>query len=240
MRFVSLLILALGATFCYAEPPKVSVSGPSSVEPGQLIVLTAIGEGASNYLWIPDADLGQVLQCNPQTIGMASPRIGVHKVILVASSDKGEMSFVTHVLKIAKPDVPEDPKPDPKPDDPKPDPPAPGPGVDYTNIHKISMEGAAKVNDPQTAQQIQLNLNRVLPDLAKAATVDEAKIQVTKTIEAVLLFRGNKKTEWAENWRKPIFYEISKYTFKSPLEYSNAVKAFASGLTNSPLCIDCK
>ncbi len=222
----------LGASIAYAEPPKVSINGPSTVEPGQLVVLTAVGE-ATNYLWIPDSSLGQVLQCNPTTIGIATPRLGVHKVILVGSNEKGEMSFSTHVLSIEK----QNPNPDP---DPKPDPKPPTVG-DYANLHKLSLEGAKQANDPVTALQLQTNLNRLLPELVKASSIDLAKQMVTSNVEATLLFRSgvSKTANWVSTWRKPLFEELRKYEFKSTTDFANAIKAIASGITNTPLCIEC-
>lgn len=239
MRYLSLLVLLLGTSVAFADLPKVSVNGPSVVEPGQLIVLKAVGD-ATNYLWIPDSDLGQILQCSPSTIGMASPRLGIHKVLLIGSNDKGEMSFSTHVLKIEKPTDPVTPPPT-DPTDPKP-PVDPKPVIDYANLHRLSVEGAKKLNDPVTSLQMQNTLNRILPDLVKASSVESAKKLTTINVENILLMRDSsaRRLDWVSSWRKPIFEELSKYQFKNTTDYANAVKAIASGLTNTPFCIDCK
>ena len=240
MRFISLLILALGATFCYADPSKVVVNGPSKAEPGQLIVLSAESpDKDTNYLWIPDSALGQVLQCNPSTIGMATPRVGIHKVIVVGSNTKGEMSYVVHVINIERPIEPE---PDPVPDDPTPDPKPPVPNPpSFQDLYEVSKDGADKVNDPTTRSTLQNNLNRILPDIVKASSVDEAKKLVTNTVEAVLLLRTSPSRDalWFMSWRKPLFDKISKIEFKNTTEYSNAIKVVINGLSGAPLCIDC-
>lgn len=238
-RLYSLLLVGILAVSSIAAPPKITISGPSEVEPGQLVVLTVVGEGAKSYLWIPDAALGQVLQCNPETIGLASPRIGVHKILVVASNETGEMDFSTHVLTIKKPDEPvPEPKPDPNPDDP---PPNPEPPTSFQKIYDLSKAGAIKLNDGQTARDLQHNLNRILPNLVKANSVDDAKKEVSRTIENVLLLRSGQSrfVQWAEDWRKPIIAELNKLTFKSTQDYSNAVKAMIDGLSGAPLCIDC-
>jgi hypothetical protein len=235
MRTLVFLLALLSSVTCFAEPPKVGVNGPTVIEPGQLIVLTATGD-ATNFLWIPDPDLGQVLQCSPKTIGMASPRLGVHKVLLVGSNDKGEMSFSTHVLKIEKPGTP------PPTDPVDPPPPVNPPTLDYSALHKLSYDGALKANDPVTAAQLQNSLNVLLPQLVRASNVDVAKQLVTNSVETTLLYRNDvsKKTMWATTWRRPIFEELKKFQFKDTTEYSQAIKAIASGLTNTPFCADCK
>lgn len=231
MRLALLILLCL-PSMVLADLPKLKVVGPSEAEPGQLVVLSVESDG-TNFLWIPDASIGQILQCNPKTIGLATPRLGTHKLIVIASNDKGEMSFVTHAITIRT----VTPTPDPSPN-----PPQQG-DIDYAVFRTIGQKAVVKLNDPNTALQLKNALNRIYPSLLTMPSVDDAKLAVTKTIESVLMLRtgANKNTDWVGEWRVPLNTEHlkNKYTLQT---YALAVKAMAEGLevTNASECVDCQ
>lgn len=239
MRFISLILALCLSTSVLADLPLLKVNGPSEAEPGQLIVLTAESDSA-NFLWIPDASLGQVLQCNPKQIGMATPKTGVHKVIVVASNDKGEMAFTTHVV-VIKSSTPVTPTPDPvdpvKPVDPKP------PVKDFAEFTNLSKKSVATLKDNPTALQLKNNLTRVYPELLKFQTVAEAKQLVTKTIQDTLLLRTgtSKDVPWLSGWREPLLTLVEKYNFTTVKEYADCIKATVDGLevTANTVCLEC-
>lgn len=236
MRLLSLIFTLCLSMVALADLPTLKVVGPSESVPGQLVVLSVESDGA-NFVWIPDAAIGQILQCNPKTIGLATPNIGVHKIIVVASNDKGEMSFVTHALTIKNPGgvIP------PKPDDPVVNPPS----KDYTEFKDISQKAVVELKDNPTALQLRNGLNRLIPDLLKLNTVDEAKLEVTKLVESVFLLRvgDSRSKDWLNKWRVPINVTYEKYKFSSVKDYVEAVKMIAEGLevtTNTvPICPTC-
>ncbi len=223
------------STSVLADLPSLKVIGPSEAEPGQLIVLSAESDG-TNFLWIPDASLGQVLQCNPKQIGMATPRTGIHKVVVVASNDKGEMAFTTHVVVIkgATPVPPTDPV---KPTDPV------QPVKDFAEFTNLSKKSVATLKDNPTALQLKNALTRVYPELLKLQNVTEAKQMVTKTIQDVLLLRtgASKDVPWLSGWREPLFVLVEKYNFTNVKEYAESIKATMEGLevTANTVCVDC-
>ncbi len=212
-----------------ADLPSLKVLGPSEAEPGQLIVLSAESDGA-NFLWIPDASLGQVLQCNPKQIGMATPRVGIHKVVVVASNDKGEMAFTTHVvvIKSGTPVSPTDPV---------------EPIKDFAEFTNLSKKSVATLKDNPTALQLKNALSRVYPELLKLQNVTEAKQMVTKTIQDVLLLRtgASKDVPWLSGWREPLFVLVEKYNFTDVKNYAESIKATMEGLqvTANTVCVDC-
>jgi len=222
------------STSVLADLPSLKVLGPSEAEPGQLIVLSAESDG-TNFLWIPDASLGQVLQCNPKQIGMATPRVGIHKVVVVASNDKGEMAFTTHVVVIkGSTPVPPDPV---KPVDPTP------PIKDFAEFTNLSKKSVSTLKDNPTALQLKNALSRVYPELLKLQNVTEAKQMVTKTIQDVLLLRTgtSKDVPWLSGWREPLFVLVEKYKFSTVKEYADSIKATMEGLevTTNTVCIEC-
>lgn len=225
------------STSVLADLPSLRVLGPSEAEPGQLIVLSAESDG-TNFLWIPDASLGQVLQCNPKQIGMATPRVGIHKVIVVASNDKGEMAFTTHVVVIkgATP-IPPDPTDPVKPVDPV------QPIKDFAEFTNLSRKSVSTLKDNPTALQLKNALSRVYPELLKLQNATEAKQMVTKTIQDVLLLRtgASKDVPWLSGWREPLFVLVEKYNFIDVKDYAESVKATMEGLevTANTVCVDC-
>jgi hypothetical protein len=221
-----------------ADLPLLKVNGPSEAEPGQLIVLSAESDG-TYFLWIPDASLGQVLQCNPKQIGMATPRVGIHKVVVVASNDKGEMAFTTHVvvIKSLTPVTPIPPTDPVKPVDPV------QPIKDFAEFTNLSKKSVATLKDNPTALQLKNALSRVYPELLKLQNVTEAKQMVTKTIQDVLLLRTgtSKDVPWLSGWREPLFLLVEKYKFFTVKEYADSIKATMEGLevTTNTVCIEC-
>lgn len=224
-----LVCLLLLSSSLLAAPTAI-IEGPATTLAGQLTILSAEKSTAHKVLWIVSKSLGDTLTCdNQRKLALATPTLGKHQVILVASDETGEMHYTIHTIEVVTSITPE-----------KPEPPPPPP-ANYQAVEEASKQGANTLQDTTTTQSL---VNTIRGNIAtlKDSTLDVAKAKMVLAIEACLLQRAGASLskDWLNLWRKPVNAVLQQYQFTTTSQYLEAMEASAKGLENSTFCLNCK
>jgi len=111
----------------------VKIDGPAVAAPGDLVILSAVSDGAKHYAWTLANSDKTFLPTDGGTKALfASGKSGKYIFVLSASDSVG-LAQTKHTLTIGEPEPepPVPPGPDPKPPEPEPLPPAPIPDAGF-------------------------------------------------------------------------------------------------------------
>jgi hypothetical protein len=242
----ALCIIALLAVTSFADV-KAVIDGPSTGNPGDLIVLNGVNSIGDGHRWVIPEGL-QTLACGtagPGQLAFASGRAGSYTFGLIVADKEAAIDYVTHTVKIGgslpqppptDPDQPDLPIPDPDEPD-EPDQPTPVPGLEQ--IEKLSMEKAASLADSTTAKSIAqgiLEVDRqieVMCSRGQCPGLASVKQMMVATIEGRLLGRrgASLNVNWLDGWRKPINEAINKLNAVDVPSYRAIMRAVAVGLS---------
>lgn len=121
-----------------------------------------------------------------------------------------------------------------EPDQPPPiDPKPPAPIDDLT---ALSRDLSQKMGDAKTASELKVALTAKVNELDalckqnKCPTLDNAKKEVTATIDRTFLARSTPNKDWLRGWRDPISKAIAAKSFPTTATYVSAIRAVAEGL----------
>lgn len=223
--WISSLILL--ATFCcsvFAQPPKAAIKGPTEVLAGTLLFLSNEDAVGNNKVWLIDDELkSQSASCGAN-IFFAIPKPGKYTFGLIVANKEAQIDYVFHtVLVKSSPGTP------PSTDPSLPPPPIPPP-ASYAEVTRTSKLGADSLDDPPTRAALTQALTNTLLNLQPS--LQEAKGQVSTTIETVLLFRNpvSRTKDWLNKWRKPVQNSIEKQAPTTIEEYKRVLQAIIDGL----------
>ncbi len=230
-----LVCLLLLSSSLLAAPTAI-IEGPATTLAGQLTILSAEKSTAHNVMWIVSKSLGDTLTCdNQRKLALATPNLGKHQVILVASDETGEMHYTIHTLEV----VTSLPTPE-KPDEPTP-PTPPTPPANYQAVEQASRTGANNLQDRITTESL---VNTIRGNIAtlKDSNLEIAKAKMVLAIEGCLLQRSGTSLskDWLNLWRKPVNAVLQQYSFTTTSQYLEAMEASAKGLATSAFCLECR
>ncbi len=135
-------------------------------------------------------------------------------------------------------DVSIDPRaPQPPPVDPDPKPPVdPVPPDAFGKIEKISRDGAARLNDPITAERLAQAIEVTAKQIdakcsvGQCPTLSAAKASMIQSIENVMSMRETPSGQWLQLWRKPVSDAVSAANPSDLKTYVSMMRAAAKGL----------
>jgi hypothetical protein len=225
----SILFGLLIATHCFGA--KAVIDGPTTAQPGDLVVLNATASEGAAFRWIIPERL-QTLSCSELELGFASGRPGSYTFMLIAADTadgQGDpIDYVTHTVTIGEAGTQPDPEPIPQPPS------------NYAQLQQLAKEKAALLDDGLTsrglAQTIGTKCTEIerLCEQGQCPTLLGAKTSMVTAIENRLLARtGNSRNAPWDGWRTQINLAIGRLNLTTVEQYVAAMKAVAKGLSES-------
>lgn len=212
----TLFLLFFLCSTCFAQP-KAVITGPSTGNTGDLVVLSTTGSIGDNFAWITPENL-QTLVCGEgKDLAFSSGKSGSFRFILIATDREASIHFTSHTVVIGKLEPP-------KPPDP-PDPPDP-----VSDLEEISRQYKPG-SEPQVAALIVKNIRSTsnfivsgLLSVEDAATLYQANIS-----NALALRPRGSQADW-ESWRKAVEAEFDSLAPETVKELTIYYEQVARGL----------
>lgn len=212
------LALALLPSLLFAQP-KAVIDGPTSGNPGDLVVLSTTGSVGDNMVWVLPENL-QVMACDAQAqIGFASGKPGVFVFMLIVADTDAAIDWVRHTVTIG---------------DAGPGDPGPTPAPDLAELTELSRQSAP--SDPETGRLLkdyitQTSANiRALCAAGNCPSVEVARASYQRTIGNALGSRPRgSQSNWID-WRKPIEAKLQAYSPQTIEQLIAVMDAVAAGL----------
>jgi len=238
MRSIIVWIFAVSLCVTSFAQPVAKITGPKESPPGEMVVLSSTGSTGDNLKWIKPEGL-QTLQVGCAVLDtqvvFATNKPGVYKFVLIVADKQAAIDYVEHTVTIGTPGNGPGPVPGPAPNPtPAPNPSDPS---RWSGLQNISKEGADRINDAATRSKLKATIAAVVLDIdskcaaGQCPTVDAAKDQVRRSIEATLLTRlgPSAKIDWSL-WRKANQTELDRVGLADIKDYVAALKSIGSGL----------
>lgn len=218
------LLLLLLCSPAFAEV-KAVIDGPTKIEFGSLLVLSAKESICDNHDWIVDPKFTTPVRIDKQAKELWSglPGPGTFTFTLVVTNKEAEIGYAQWTVEVTLP-------PWMKPSNPPIDPPQPPPNP-VSGIIKSETERLTKaLNDKDTTSKLIYQLDVLL---SKPQFTQQ---EVQQVIESVLATRSGEsaKKDWYNQWRIPINSSITQEIGKGvPLR--SCIEQLLEGLRATPL-----
>jgi hypothetical protein len=184
---LSLLILL--PSICFAET-KAVINGPTQIEFGSLLVLSASESVGDNHDWIVDSKFTTPVRIDKLTKELWSglPGPGVYEFTLIVADKQANIAYDKHTVEVTLPSWL-------KPPQPPIQPPPPTPGKISEEVGRLTK----LLNDKDTTSKLIYQLDVV----ANGEVTQEA---IQKAVSTALLNRtGQSATkDWLGGWRTPV------------------------------------
>jgi hypothetical protein len=204
LRHTLFTILLLTASTAYGEV-KAVINGPTKIEFGSLLVLSAAESIGDNHDWIVDPKFATPVRIDKQAKELWSglPGPGVFNFILVVTDKQAEIAFTQWTVEVTLPSWLGPPKP---PIISPVDPPIQPPVID-TGLKTETEKLIKQLNDKDTTSKLIYQF-----DILINSSEELTPVKLQQAIDTVLINRTGEsdKKPWIDGWRKPIDSLIAK------------------------------
>lgn len=205
----------------------VKIDGPATAAPGDLVILSAVSEGAKHYAWtLANSDKTFLPTDGGTKAVFASGKSGRYIFVLSASDAVG-LAQTKHVLTIGEPE------PEPLPPGPTP-PPTPLPDGKF-KLAAFAFNEAGKVtssNRPAAAKNL-ANSFRGIASAIAAGALNKPEEILAKTLTGNQTALGGDRAAWSA-FGVSLSAELEKLhtsgTLRLPADYQTAWDEVATGL----------
>ena len=222
-----IILLLLCSSLVAQETPRAVIKGPTQVLAGTLLFLSHEDAVGDNKVWIIPEDLKNASASCGGNIFFAIPTPGEYSFGLIVADKQARIDYAYHKVKVVS--SPGNGGPAPEPDEP--DIPVPVPKPTFDTVISISKAGAAKLNDPTTAQALKQSLQALVVGSA-GKTLDQLITDTKRVVSVSLALRKGDswKKDWGLEWVYPVDLEIAKLKIQNPADYVKLLEALANSL----------